>query len=262
MDKKALLRSLNQPDEKLFIAKVLDQADFSCKKHTVQCTEFLSPEKQALVLPWIQKLDGLDTMFFGGCEDTERKMLGFSPDYRGITADDFPIAALEIIRNPHSPVQLSHRDYLGAVLSTGVERSKLGDFAVTDTGAIVFVEEKIAEFLLFRLERIGKVQVKVQKKALDQISLPQKLLEEKTVTLPSLRLDALLAAVYPLSRGKVQQLIVGEKAQLNWKVVIQVSHEIAEGDVFSLRGYGRGKVLQIAGKTKKDRIVVRIGRYI
>ena len=64
-----------------------------------------------------------------------------------------------------------------------------------------------------------------------------------------------------ISRGKVSDLIKGEKAFVNWKQITSVSENIKNGDMITLRGFGRVKVIETLGKTKKDRFLIDIEVY-
>ena len=82
------------------------------------------------------------------------------------------------------------------------------------------------------------------------------------MTVACLRLDAVAGEAFNLARGKCQTLIGAEKAQVNWNIVTNTSHQLKEGDLVSLRGFGRFRIKEIGGKTKKDRTALEIERYI
>ena len=86
--------------------------------------------------------------------------------------------------------------------------------------------------------------------------------EERRLTVASLRLDAVMSEAFRLARGKTQALIAAEKAQVNWSIATNTSHLLKEGDLVSLRGFGRFRIKSIGGKTKKDRIGLVIEKYV
>lgn len=73
-------------------------------------------------------------------------------------------------------------------------------------------------------------------------------------TVKSLRLDAVVASFHNLSRSEAQKLIQSEKVKVNYRPVIATSYELSEGDLISVRGFGRFTINAIEGVTKKDRI--------
>ena len=52
-------------------------------------------------------------------------MIGFSPYYKELEEGDFPIVALELKLKNSKYCNISHRDYLGSILSLGIDRKKL-----------------------------------------------------------------------------------------------------------------------------------------
>jgi len=63
-----------------------------------------------------------------------------------------------------------------------------------------------------------------------------------------------------LSRQKAKLLVQNGLVKVNFKVVEQSSFEVEKGDLISIRGYGRSKVLSIEGKTKKEKWKIVVGK--
>lgn len=112
------------------------------------------------------------------------------------------------------------------------------------------------------LEKVSRTPVQVEKTDLSEIEA-KKEIEVRRLTVASVRLDAVAGGVLHLSRGKVQALIAGEKANVNWNVTTNPSLLLKEGDMVSVRGFGRGSAcFSIGGKNKKDRTGIEVGVYI
>ena len=80
--------------------------------------------------------------FYGGYEDSERKVLGL---YFYDEIEDFPVTALEITFRKAD--KLTHRDFLGALMSLGIERDTVGDILVEDGRCVVFVKSEISSYI-------------------------------------------------------------------------------------------------------------------
>lgn len=262
LDKQAILRSYSQPDEKLLLAKVLDQADLSLKKHIVCFTDFLDPAMCAKSCTMLKGIRDLGFLAFGGYEEAERKMIAMYPDYMDAEDIVFPMAAVTISYVSRFSSELSHRDYLGSVLGMGIERSRVGDIAVLEGSAVCFVKEDIADYIVSGLERVGHTKVKIKRTDISEVKLPEKKMDIKNVTVSSLRADTVFGAVFQKSRSETQELIKGEKASINWTEVKSVSDTVKDGDILSLKGSGRGKLIEVGGTTKKGRLVITVGRYV
>ncbi len=261
MDRQALLKSVPEGEERLLFAKALDQAIFAAKRRQPAFTDFMDRAKCARFQERLQGIRDLKITLYGGMEDCERQKMGFSSDT--LAEEDFPIRVLKIRRKSKKfgQADLSHRDYLGSLLGLGIDRSKIGDILVEETSAVCFVAEEIAPYICAVLEQVSKTAV-IAEEVDGAEAIPKRQTEIKRVTVASLRLDAVAGEVFHLSRGKVQVLIGAEKAAVNWNTVTSTSHLLKEGDLVSLRGFGRFRVGEIGGKTRKDRIGLEIERYI
>ena len=78
----------------------------------------------------------------------------------------------------------------------------------------------------------------------------------------SLRLDCMVAAVAGLSREKAAQAIRSQLVAVNGAVLAQTSGMLCEGDVFSIRGYGKYLFKQVLSSTKKGRLHILCRKYV
>lgn len=198
---------------------------------------------------------------YGGYNDSERQMAAFLPDALYYT-HFYPIQILTI-----EPLQkkfaesLTHRDYLGAILNLGIERSKIGDIIVMEQCAYLFVHESLADFICSDLTRIRHTSVMVTKKDAEDFSYTPRY-EEITGTVASVRLDSLLSLAFNSSRSKLVALIEGGKVFTNGKLMTTNSYQVKEGDIISVRQMGRFKYNGILSQTKKGRYYVSLYKYI
>ena len=198
---------------------------------------------------------------FGGYEFSERQMVAFLPDAL-CYEKNYPIAALKI-----EPLQkkfsetLSHRDYLGAILNLGIERSKLGDILVEEEYAILFVHKSLEPFLIEELNRIRHTSMMVSLIEEQHVSYQPKTKEIKG-TVSSLRLDSLLSLAFASSRSKLVAYIENGKVFVNGKLITSNGYQIKENDIISVRGLGRFCFKETVSQTKKGRYYVTIDLYI
>lgn len=261
IDRQAFLKGTHQPDEKLLLAKVLDQADFSLDRWQTVFTDFLSPAEGGFITKVLDKIHDLDYCVYGGTEECERNRIALFPLGEEFCKEDFPIMAVRISFAGKFGQKLSHRDFLGAILGLGIDRSKVGDILLFDTYAICYADDEMASYICSHLEKVGKIGVKTETIEPKLVLLPEKKIQRRVASVASARADAVFGACFQISRGKAQQLIAAEKAFINWSVVKSPSDKVEEEDILSLRGYGRAKVVQWKGETKKGRLSVVLERY-
>jgi photosystem II S4 domain protein len=173
--------------------------------------------------------------------------------------DSVPIAGLEIAGNfLFDPA--SHRDFLGAVLGTGIVRDKVGDILVLgERGAQALVVPELVEFLEQHLVQVRSVPVKTQRIDLAALKVREPKKKELTTVEASLRLDAIASAGFGLSRSKMVDLIQAHDVRVNWKEITEAKYVLKPGDLIAIRGKGRVEVGEV-NLTKKDRYRVQLTR--
>ena len=181
-------------------------------------------------------------------------------------ADDFggqPGFSLAVIEAAwHSEERLRHQDVLGAVMGESIERGKVGDIILTPGMARIIVDEKLAPFLRDNLLTIGSERVETAIGDLQNIPPKEERTKDISATVASLRLDAIAAAGFGLSRTKAAEAIDMGKVKLNWQEAKSASQAVKAGDVLSMRGRGRVEVAAIGGQSKKGRTIVKLKRFI
>ena len=86
-------------------------------------------------------------------------------------------------------------------------------------------------------------------------------MKETTFSVKSLRIDAVAAGMFNISRTSAAEAIGAGLVSLNYGECLKSDAPVKEGDIISLRGKGKGTLLVIGGKSRKDRIFVTCGVY-
>ena len=238
-------------NDKLFLSKLDDGVRLCERRRRAYFFPFLTEREQTLAQRHLDGAGFHDYAFSGGFEGAERKMLGlFFMD-----EEPFPLCALELIVE-----WAQHRDFLGALMSLGIERETVGDILVEDGRCVLFVKEEIRDYITSQLFKVGNVGVRITEA--DTSSLPKgRGFDEKDYTVSSLRLDAVVAAVSRLSREKTKTLILSGSVTRNYEVCQNISRQVEESDVITIRGKGKYVVNGVLGETKKHRIRISIIHY-
>lgn len=197
-------------------------------------------------------------LLWGGYQGAERVMAGFFPDYMEPSAEDFPIAALTFSCRPGD--KLGHRDFLGAFMSLGIERSVLGDILVEEGRAVTFVRREMERYFLDNLQKIGRVGVKIA--AGYQEPLPA-VREYKDISgvIASNRLDCIAALLCRTSREKAARLIASGAVMVNHQEALGVDRRLEEQDIVSIRGHGKFILDSFGPLTGKGRLNVKCRKY-
>lgn len=227
--------------------------------HQEHVTAFLDPRQLELAEAALGKRHDLSYTVYGGYPAAERNVLNiFSAQRQG---DIPPIEAI-LVTWKRGENDITHRDLLGAVLALGLRRDQVGDILVLpDSSAAVMVIKAKADYVSQNLDQVGRVSVSCT--AIDPAQLPLAEDDGKDIkgTVASLRVDAVLALGFGISRSKVVTLVKGGLVRVNWRPVNSPSLNLKEGDQLSLKGRGRVKIAEVGGETRKGRMHVKLKKY-
>lgn len=256
----SVLKSIKDDDLKLFLAKGLDKAAMAEKRQTPCFSEFGDPFRVGRLAELLKREPGVEVKVWGGYEGAERLMAGFYPEYG---ADEgFPVGAVKILYNKKYSGGLSHRDFLGSVLGLGIERGKIGDIVVSDGCAYVICISDVIDFIAANLEKVGRTAVRCEAVFDLEGCIPSPEIKEVVKTVASLRLDAVIGAAFNLSRGTAAEAVKSGRVFINHLPQESVSKKAAEGDIITLRGKGRIKLLEVLGSTKKDKLIIKLQSFV
>lgn len=243
-------------EEELLTARFRELADRAYNQNIYTYTEFLSAADQNILLDMQVELSYIPFILSGGVEGTDRMMARFGSAELFGYEEPFPIACIRIVPlNIKFAETLSHRDYLGALMNLGIERTVLGDIMIRETEAYVFCLRSMAEHIMESVTRIRHTSVRCE--LLDE--MPEFLAPhyvEHQDTVASRRADVVCAMVFHLSRSQISALFVSQKVSVNGRISANHSYMLKDTDVVAVRGYGKFRFDRELGHTKKDKLLI------
>jgi RNA-binding protein YlmH len=235
-------------------------ADRSYTKGQFTFTQFLGMADLSLFYEEKRTLDYVKPTVFGGYDGAERAVVRFGdPESLGYE-ENFPIDILAIVPLVDKFADdLTHRDFLGALMSLGIERSLLGDIIVTGKKAYIFCLERISDFIIENLISVKHTSVSVRKAETEDIKdIPRGFEKEKMIQVASERIDAVIAKVYNVSRSATMEYFAQKKVFLNGRQTENTSLALKQDDVVTVRGYGRFKLAEIVGTSRKGKLNILV----
>lgn len=239
-------------EEQALQRRLLDLCVLSERRGCVLFTPFLTPSEQAFAGLVLER-EKVAYQFFGGYEGAERCIVAV-----GEGRQPPPVAALRL----HHAAPLTHRDVLGAAMAQGIRRDAVGDILVGEKETVMLVLREVVPYFLGQFDRAGRIPLQVCEIALSSITPPEQRYETIRDTVASLRLDALCACGFRLSREAAQEGVRRGLVQVNWRPALSASKLLEAGDVISLKGKGKVKLDEIGAYSKKGRIWVQMRRYL
>ncbi len=244
------------------LEKRIEELSARCERQSVvTATGFLTLAEQAEVKTWAAYHPDAALLLHGGHSECERKCAFFLPYW--MAPEDFdPAEYIRAVKVTAWFGEPTHRDYMGAALGLGIRREWIGDFWVQGDTAVIFCLPTVEQLLLDELTKAGRVSLKTAPLPLAEVPAPERKVKKLTFTVKSLRLDAVAGNMFGLSRTAAAELIRAGAASLNGAPCIHVDAPVAEGDVISLRGKGKGAVAAIGSKSRKDRTFIDAEIYL
>lgn len=247
----------------ILYSRFIDLSNQCQTKNQIVCTEFLNVYEQTIFQQFAEQNRYLQYVLAGGYELAERKVVCFLPVWETVeTFLNFPFRVLHIFPKSSRFGQVcTHRDYLGALMSLGLDRNRFGDIIVNEKEAFVVCKEEIVDYVCENLVQVCHTNVLCQKSDFENLQVNFHY-QTVTGTVASLRLDCVIALVFRLSRGKVIDALRAEKIFVNGRIASHPDYLVKEGDILSLRNHGKCKFISAGSRTRKGREAVTLYKYM
>lgn len=256
MDKIQLTNHIKDIDLKNKMFKVIDKANGCLKHYDVKCTDFLNPYEIKNAISILNSFSDIKYSVDGGYEESERKVIFIYPYYMEYEDIEDKLEIVKIEGN-FKFKEISHKDYLGAILNLGIVREKIGDIVIHDNFCQVIVASGICDFLTINLNKVSRNKVVVKSISREEIIPSSPTYKDISFTVSSQRLDCIISGLYNISRQDSLKYINGERVHVNYEKITSPSKEIEDNSLISVRGKGRTIIEKIGDITKKGRIKVQ-----
>lgn len=251
-----------EKDDRQIKKRLAELSEKSYQENRFTFSGFLGMAETALLYEAMEETGALDYKLWGGCEGCERQMVRFGNSQELGYEEDFPIVCIRILPLLKKFAdELSHRDFLGALMNLGIERDTLGDILVLEREGYVFVQENMADFICENLTKVKHTHMRCER--CEQVpEVLEKEPEEKTIVTASCRADSILSKVYNLSRSQSLLLFREKKVYVNGRLYENNSGILKDGDVIAARGYGKFIYRGVQYENKKGKYCVLVGVYV
>lgn len=250
-------------EELLLKKRLVELSNIAFNRNIPVFTDFLNLNELNILYSVRNELYTSEFKAYGGYESAERQMVAFIPDAFCCDIKElFPMMVVKVtpLSKKYSDA-LSHRDFLGAIINLGIDRSKIGDILVKENEGFIFCSEKLGDYLIEQLTRIKHTSVNaVATKLMDFVYEP----EFKTMkgSISTARIDSVLTVCCGGSRSEAVEYIMAKKVFINGRLIEANSVILKSNDVISIRGVGKFIYTGVLSETKKGRIYVELKKYI
>ncbi len=255
IDKDYYTSHIKDGEKLIKMRRILDKIEIVLNRHMEQNTDFFDPYEVHLAKSILNRFGDINYIEYGGYDKSERKIISVYPSYMNLDNLGESLICLKI---EGDLAAMSHKDYLGALLNLGIKREKVGDILVHRDYAYIIVKYEIGDFILYNLEKIGSKNVIITNISFKDLEIPIVEYREIKRSLTSLRTDLVISEAFNLSRKDSMDIIKRGFVKVNWEPIDKAAKEVNEGDIVSVRGYGRFVLYSIDGLSRKGRMMANI----
>lgn len=242
-----------RPNEATFLNSAEGLVRQVLDEYSPVLTNFLNPREIYILTTLVNQQDDLKVFQYGGYPNAENQRLLIAPNYYVPVLDDFDLKVIQI-KYPEKFITLHHSTILGTFMHNGIARQSIGDIIKGENETWYFVATKaIGTFILQQLDHIGKAKVRFKEVTGDHITVVDNEWTIINTTVSSLRLDSIVANGYNISRNHAKQMIEHDLVRVNWTDINKPDYVLAVNDLVSVRQYGRLKIDELNGLTKKNK---------
>lgn len=243
-------------DDQLLYKRLIELSNRAYQNNIYTFSDFLSLSQQDVLFQAARDKSFAPIKYdlFGGYENCERKMVRFGSEADFGYEIDYPIKCIKV--EPLAKKfakEYTHRDYLGSLMSLGIDRKKFGDIFVDGMDAYIYADESTADYLLENFVSVGRNSVKCSISELPE-SYKKSALKETTIQVASPRADAVISKVYNLSRKDTIPYFTEKKVSVNGHIVENNDKILSTGDSVSVRGFGKFNLVEEGGLSRKGKL--------
>ena len=196
----------------------------------------MDPRGQYILEVITRSYQDLHVTFFGG-PHAERKRAIIAPLYFKPQPEDFELTLFEL-QYPKKFVTIQHQH---------------GDIIVGEDIQFVLTKQ-LESYIISELTRIKGASVKLNSIPTEDMIQSEENWKVHSTTVSALRLDVVLKEMIHKSRNIAQQLIIKKRVKVNHTVIDSTDFQLEQNDLLSIQGYGRAQIVEIGGKTKKNKL--------
>ena len=152
-----------------------------------------------------------------------------------------------------------HKHFTRAVVMFGSEEL-FGDILIDGRYAYIFCMEHIIGVIKEQLDQVRHTRVFVEEVSWEETGYVQKY-KKKEGFVASMRLDVLVSQAFSLSRNISEKLLKSQKVFHNGKMCLSGGQKIKQGDIISVRGYGKFLVEDLGKTSKKGRQFITLAIF-
>ena len=168
------------------------------------------------------------------------------------------ISLYEIVTNNN----LRHQEIMGSIFNLDIDEAMFGDIIIDNNHYYIFIENLIEDYFISNFNKVGNYNITLNKIDLEYLKDYERKYEKIELIVTSLRIDTVISRLIHTNRDSISDKIKNREIYLNHELLRKNDYKLKEGDIFSIRKYGKYKFNKVINTTKKDNYVIVINKYL
>lgn len=157
--------------------------------------------------------------------------------------------------------EIRHQEIMKCMFELGIKEDMYGDIVIKDNNAYIYMLPSIKDYILYNFKDYNRKIQDIEEIDIESLNDYEINYEEKEIIVSSLRIDNVISNLLGFSRKEITDKFKDKEVILNYEVITKYTTNLKEGDVFSVRRFGKFKFESIKKETKKGGLVIVIKKY-
>lgn len=157
---------------------------------------------------------------------------------------------------------LTHQMILGSFYGMQIDDKILGDILSYHGAYYIYMDASYQDYFKENFRKVGKYNVTLKQCHLHDLDGYEKRFESISISVSSMRLDAVVSRITGYSREKVKSLFQENAIVYLDEICYTGKAALKEGDTFSIRKFGKYRVCKKGPTTKKGNFYLELSKYL
>ena len=157
--------------------------------------------------------------------------------------------------------EIRHQEIMKCMFELGIKEDMYGDIVIKDNNAYIYILPSIKDYILYNFKDYNRKIQDIEEIDIESLNDYEINYEEKEIIVSSLRIDNVISNLLGFSRKEITDKFKAKEVILNYEVITKYTTNLKEGDIFSVRRFGKFKFESIKKETKKGGLVIVIKKY-
>lgn len=157
---------------------------------------------------------------------------------------------------------LRHQDILGTMYSLNISQDLFGDILIINNKYYVYILPILRNYFESNFNCIKNSRIELNEIDIDKFVDYEREYKKTELIVSSTRIDTVISSIIHTPRSEINSLISKKAIMINYDYLSNPDYKLKENDVFSIKKYGKYKFVGSKKKTKKDKLIVEVCKYI